>query len=139
MNFTGDRLSTIFRRTDGDCHICGGKLCFSNYGKFDCRGAWEVEHSNPRCNGGSDRLSNLYPAHISCNRQKGSLTTKTARAWNGRTKAPLSRERKDEIRKDNRWGLGSIGAVLGAGIFGLPGLVLGGILGTIVGDGMKLE
>ncbi len=137
MPFTAEQLSRIFERTDGRCHICHGKLCFDNYGLFGRRGSWEVEHSNPRCNGGSDRLGNLYAAHIVCNRQKGSMTTRTARAWNGRTKAPLSKERKEAIRSENRWGWGSIGALTGAAVFGPPGLLLGAIAGALVGDRIK--
>jgi len=139
MPFTDDQLSRIFDRTDAHCHICHRKLCFGTYGLFGLRGAWEVEHSNPRCNGGSDRLGNLYAAHIVCNRQKGSMTTRTARAWKGRTKAPLSRERKEAIRSENRWGWGSVAALTGAAILGPPGLILGAIAGALVGDGIKPE
>jgi hypothetical protein len=139
MPFTDEQLSRIFERTDGHCHICWQKLFFKNYGRLGRRGAWEVEHSNPRCNGGSDRLCNLYAAHIICNREKGSLTIRTARAWNGRTKAPLSKQRKEEIRSDNRWGCGSVGALTGAAVLGPPGLLLGAILGALVGDGLRPE
>ena len=139
MPFTDEQLSRIFERTDGRCHICHGKLYFGNYGVFGRRGAWEVEHSNPRCNGSSDRLGNLYAAHIVCNRQKGSMTTRTARAWNSRTKAPLSKERKAAIRSENRWGCGSVGALTGAAVLGPPGLLLGAIVGAIVGDGIQPE
>jgi hypothetical protein len=139
MPFTDEQLSRIFERTDGRCHICGRKLCFSNYGQFWRRGDWEVEHSKPRCNGGSDRLCNLYAAHISCNREKGAMATRTVRAWNGRTKAPLSKQRKEEVRNDNRLGWGSVGALTGGVIFGPPGFVLGGILGAMVGDGIEPE
>ena len=139
MAHTDEQLSLIFNRTDGHCHLCGLKLGFGNYGRFGRRGAWEVEHSNPRCNGGSSRLCNLYAAHIACNRQKGAVTTRTARAWNGRTKAPPSRQKKNEMHNDNRWGWGSIGALTGGAILGPPGLLLGGILGAIVGDRLNPE
>lgn len=92
-----------------------------------------MEHSKPRCKGGSSRLCNLLAAHIVCNRQKGSVTIRTARGWNGRTKAPLSREKKDEIRDGNRLGWGRVGALTGGAMFGPAGLVCGGILGAIVG------
>jgi len=139
MPFTDEQLSRIFDRTDGRCHICGGKLCFSNYGQFGRRGDWELEHSNPRRKGGSDRLCNLYPAHISCNREKGSMATRTVRAWNGRTKAPLSRQRKEEIRSNNRLGWGSVSALSGAALAGPAGFFFGAIIGALVGDGMKPE
>ena len=139
MAFADEQLSQIFDRTDGNCHICHGKLAFSNYARFGRRGAWEVEHSNPRCNGGSDRLCNLYAAHISCNREKGSMTTRGVRARYGRTSAPASKQRKDEIRSNNLWGCGSIGALAGARMFGFPGFVFGAILGALIGDGLAPE
>jgi len=64
MAYTDDELSLIFDRTDGHCHVCWRKLCFANYSRLSRRGAWEVEHSNPRLNGGSDRLCNLYAARM---------------------------------------------------------------------------
>lgn len=102
MSYTEELLDTIFERTDGQCHICGKKLCRNNYALCGRKGAWEAEHSIPRSNGGSDHLNNLYAAHIYCNREKGTVTTRTARRWNGRTKAPLSKERKNRVRVRNR-------------------------------------
>ena len=135
MPFTDEQLSRIFDR----CHICGRKLCFSNYGQFGRRGDWEVEHSNPRCNGGSDRLCNLYAAHISCNREKGAMATRTVRAWNGRTNAPLSKQRKAQICGNNRLGWGSFGALSGAALAGPAGFFIGAIIGALIGDGMNPE
>ncbi len=139
MRYTDEQLNAIFKRTDGQCHICGVRLCFSNYGQFGRRGAWEVEHSKARSNGGSDRLCNLYAAHISCNREKGVITTRTARAWNGRTKAPLSMKKKEEIRSNNRLGWGTAGALSGAAVAGLPGLVVGAVIGAIFGNDVVPE
>jgi hypothetical protein len=139
MAYSNERLEAVFARTDGHCHICGGKLCFSNYGQWDRRGAWEVEHSRPRCNGGSERLCNLYAAHISCNREKGKLTTRTARGRNGRTKAPLSKAKKEQIRSNNRWGWGTAGALSGAAVAGPAGFVVGGLIGAIFGDDIEPE
>jgi hypothetical protein len=130
MAYGEEQLRIIFDRTDGDCHICGGKLCFNNYGQSQRKGAWEIEHSNPRCNGGSNRLCNLYPAHIWCRR---------ARSWNGLTKAPLSRSRKEQIHSDNVWGWGIVGAISGAALGGPTGLFLGAVLGAMVGDGTNVE
>jgi 5-methylcytosine-specific restriction endonuclease McrA len=137
MPYTDDQLSRIFDRADGQCHICAKNLCYSNYAQFGRRGAWEVEHSKPRCNGGSDHGNNLYPAHIICNREKGSLTTRIARGWNGRTKAPLSRERKEEIRNRNRLGCGAIGALTGGVMGGPARFVLGAVFGGAFGDQIK--
>jgi 5-methylcytosine-specific restriction endonuclease McrA len=71
MERSAERLEAIFEKTDGRCHICGTKLAFCRYGQD--RG-WEIEHSIPVSLGGTDRLSNLYAAHIACNREKGIRT-----------------------------------------------------------------
>lgn len=108
MRFSNDDLNGIYDRTDGDCHICGRRLSFTNYGQFGSRGAWEVEHSVARARGGTNRRNNLYPACIPCNRAKRDGTTRSARARYGRTTAPLSAPKKLERRKSN--------AIKGAGI-----------------------
>ena len=99
----------IFERTDGRCHICHKTLYFNNYGKKGSRGAWEIEHSNPRANGGTDRLNNLYAACIGCNRSKGTKSTQSARAKNGKTRAPRSRHKK--VEDAIQWG--GLGALCG--------------------------
>lgn len=136
MAYSEERLRQIFKKTDGRCHICWKRLSFFTYGKPN---GWQVEHSNPRTNGGSDRLSNLYPAHAACNLDKGTKTSRTARSWHNKTKAPLSRERKEGIREKNRWGLGAVGAVTGGAIAGPMGAVLGGIFGALAGNQIKPE
>jgi 5-methylcytosine-specific restriction endonuclease McrA len=136
MGHTRERLRDIFERTDGHCHICGIRLVFSRYGH---PGGWEVEHSIPVSSGGSDRLSNLYAAHMVCNREKGARTTRTARGWHGRSKAPLSHDRKENIRENNRLGWGTAGALTGGAIAGPAGFIVGGILGALFGDGINPE
>lgn len=136
MAYSAERREQIFGRTDGQCHICWKRLAFSTYGQI---GGWEVEHSIPASSGGSDRLSNLYPSHIVCNRQKGAKTTRTARSWHGRSRAPLSRKRKEEIRESNRWGWGAAGALTGGALAGPVGLFLGAVIGALAGDGLNPE
>src|SRR5580692_6525429 len=69
-----DRLAQIFVKTDGDCSCCGKQLVFTNYGqRGGIRGRWEVAHGNPRANGGSDNLRNLWAMCIDCNRQMGAI------------------------------------------------------------------
>lgn len=132
-SYADERLEKIFERTDGRCHICWGPLAFRNYGKLGERGAWEIEHSNPRCKGGSERLSNLYPAHTRCNREKGRMHTRTARGWNERTRAPLSQAKQREKRGENALTGAGIGALSGALVGGPLGFVLGGIAGARLG------
>jgi hypothetical protein len=127
MGYTRAERRWIYDRTGGHCHLCGHKLSFTNYGRHGERGAWEVEHSNPRSNGGTNRLSNLYAAHVTCNRAKGTRSTRSAR---GGGPAPESRDsrRRGEAAK--------AGAVIG-GLLGLPfgpwGVAAGAAIGGMVG------
>ena len=94
MAYDIERLECIFEKTNGRCHICRSKLIFNNYGRFNARKAWEVEHSVPRAKGGTDHLNNLFAACVSCNRSKGSSSTRCVRAKNGYKSAPLSKGKK---------------------------------------------
>ncbi len=131
MAFSDEQLNWIYDRTNGKCHICGKQVFFVNYGNPNGKGAWEVEHSVPRAKGGSDYLRNLYPACIKCNRAKSTATTRTARAWHGRTRAPLSKEKREQSKQRN--------AMAGAGVLGLVGAILapwtipGAIIGVAIG------
>ncbi|HTD25207.1 MAG TPA: hypothetical protein VK738_21340 [Terriglobales bacterium] len=131
-------LQRIFDRTDGHCHICWKKLCFNNYGDFGSRGCWEVEHSIARANGGTCHGNNKYAACISCNRSKGTNSSRLARLLNGRTRAPLSRSKKEKIRKDNTVGGSFLGGLAGA-FLGPGGILLGAILGGVIGNSIKPE
>lgn len=94
MKYDAKQLERIFSKSNGRCHLCRCELRFHNYGNSNVRGAWEVEHSIPRAKGGTDHLNNLYAACISCNRSKGSSTTRSARAKNGFRSAPFSKKQK---------------------------------------------
>ncbi|HVT26948.1 MAG TPA: HNH endonuclease signature motif containing protein [Lacipirellulaceae bacterium] len=121
-------LRTIYERTDGYCHICHCKLSFKNYASLGNRGSWEVEHSRPRACGGTDHRNNLFPACIRCNRDKSDFTTRTARKWNGTSRAPYSKAVKSKMRDDNA----AAGGILG-GLFGLAGGPVGVAFGAAVG------
>src|SRR5687767_9206772 len=125
MSFSDQQLDSIYYRTSGYCHICGKKLARTNYGNFDAKGNWEVEHSNAQCNGGTDRACNLFAACIRCNREKGVFTTKTARTWHGKTCAPLSAEKRKEAKFEN--------GVLCAVVFGIAARCLLGPIGWVIG------
>ncbi|MBI5425752.1 MAG: HNH endonuclease [Opitutae bacterium] len=114
MTYTESDLERIFARTNGCCHLCHARLAYVNYGLAGRRGGWEVEHSVPRAKGGSDHGNNLFAAHITCNRRKGALTSRTVRAWSGKTRAPHSAKKLQRLRHEN----GVAGAVL-LGVFGL--------------------
>jgi len=138
MAFDDRTLRKIYDRTNGKCHVCHKKLSFTNYGQGGAKGAWEVEHSIPRANGGTDHLNNLFPACIGCNRSKGTHTTRTARSWNDRTRAPFSKEKREQIKRNNAIG----GAVLG-GLIGLainPVVCLCGLgIGALIGHSANPE
>jgi hypothetical protein len=132
MGYTGDELTSIYERTSGYCHICRKKLAFKNYGRFGERGAWEVEHSNPRVRGGTNCASNLYAACVSCNRRKRDSATRTARSDYGYRKAPLSSAERKKARIENAVAGGVAGAVVGS-IFGPGGALVGSVIGARIG------
>ncbi|MGZ3753955.1 MAG: HNH endonuclease [Mucilaginibacter sp.] len=136
---TDERLNKIYDKTHGCCHICHKKLSFSNYALHGTKGCWEVEHSVAKAKGGSDRLNNLYPACILCNRSKGVLSTRTVRKYNGKTRAPYSKAKKDMIKNDNMLGVGSLGFAIGAGLGGPLGGVIGAIIGSEIGKNMSVK
>lgn len=132
MAFHKATLRQIYDRTSGYCHICHKKLAFNKYGKVGARSSWEVEHSNPRCLGGTDRLTNLYAACISCNRQKQAGSTRRARLANGKNRAPLNREKRSAARQQNAGAGALVGGLVGS-VFGPAGALLGAALGAKAG------
>jgi hypothetical protein len=135
MPFHVDQLEIIYARTDGYCHICHAKVYFVNYGQAGARGAWEVEHSRAQVRGGTDHGNNLRPACISCNRSKGALTTRTARARHGNTRSPLSKSAKAAIREENSTVAATFGVLLGA-VGGPIGMAIGGVAGAWIGKNL---
>jgi hypothetical protein len=119
-----ERKRTIFDRTRGKCHICHKKLAFKNHGTFGARGAWHVEHSVAIANGGTNHGNNLYAACISCNLEKCTSASRTARAWAGTHRAPLPAHKYAEAKSNSAFTGAAIGATLGAVIAGPPGAIL---------------
>ena len=138
MAYDTATLRKIYDRTDGYCHICNKRLSLTNYGLANRRGGWEVEHSRARSNGGTDHLNNLYAACICCNREKRCFTTRTARGWNGRTKAPLSKSAKSKARTTNTIGGAVVGGFVGA-LGGPIGVLVGTAVGAFLGNNAKPE
>jgi len=128
-----EHLARIYYRTDGHCHICGKKLSLVNFARFGWKGAWERDHSNAWANGGTDGFGNLYAACISCNRRKGTASSRTARRWHGRRRAPLSRVAKQEIKTENSVGLAAIGGLVGGRLWGPWGMVFLTAAGYLLG------
>lgn len=136
IKFNEERLNSIFDRTRGKCHVCHKQLCFSNYGQHGRRGSWQVDHSIALANGGSHHLNNLFAACIPCNLDKSVAHSRTARRWQGKSRAPLSRSRYEKARSDNAAGAGALGLGVGA-LFGPAGALIGGAIGLIVGDSIN--
>lgn len=136
MAYTRTELRRIYDRTSGYCHICGRKLSFTNYGCRGEKGAWHVEHSIARAKGGTNHGNNLYAACIACNLEKDTFTTKTARGWNDRSRAPLSREQRKKARVRNSVAGGVVGGILGS-VLGPVGAAIGAGIGAKVGHDVK--
>lgn len=134
-----ERVQKIYKKTDGNCHICHGKLNFYNYGIHGSKGAWEIEHSVPKSFGGSDHLNNLFPAHITCNREKGIQSTRTVRSAYGNTRAPYSKKKKQKIKNDQTAGGALIGGGIGLVLGGPVGSVIGSVLGGLIGNGRSVK
>lgn len=132
MSYDEITLNRIYDRTDGRCHLCRKKLSLCNYGVLGNKGAWEVDHSFARIRGGTNHLNNLKPACIPCNRAKRDNTTRAARSRHGYRSAPLSKSAKVTARRKNTLGGVLIGGLLGT-ILGPAGVVMGATIGGKLG------
>jgi 5-methylcytosine-specific restriction endonuclease McrA len=130
MTYSQSELEKIFSRTNGRCHLCHTRLAFINYGAGGRRGSWEVEHSIPQARGGTHHGNNLYAAHIGCNRQKGTITSRTVRRRAGVTRAPYSATKLKKLEEEN----GVVGACL-LGVLGLAAGPVGAVVLACVGYG----
>jgi len=130
---TNDRLNSIYDRTHGCCHICRKKLSFTNYGVRGAKGSWEIEHSIPKAVGGTNHLNNLFAACMPCNRSKGAKSTRSVRQIHGHTRAPYSKEKKQQIRNSNILAGVTLFGIIGAGIAGPIGGIIGAVIGSEIG------
>lgn len=133
MAYDNNTLNVIYDKTNGCCHICHKKLSFSNYGIHGAKASWHVDHSNPKAKGGSNYVRNLYPACIPCNFTKGKMSTRTARSWNGKTRAPMSHKKQQQLRAENTMSGVAIGGLVGL-IGGPVGVAVGALIGGIIGS-----
>ena len=54
----------ILKKTDGRCHICGGKL----------KDKWQADHILSHSKGGNNTTDNYLPAHRTCNNYRWDYT-----------------------------------------------------------------
>ena len=132
MTYSQQQLNAIFEKTDGQCHICREVIALKKYGILQTLGAWEVDHSVPQAKGGTNRLRNLLPACVHCNRSKQDSSTKTARGKHGFRAAPLSREEKTNNALLG-WCMGGVAGRILFMPFGVPGIIFGALLGSFIG------
>ncbi len=76
-------------------------------------------------------MNNLFPACIGCNCQKGKMTTRTARRWNGKVRAPMASGKRQQTKFGNGVAGALVGGVAGAA-FGPLGVVFGAVTGACV-------
>ena len=134
MPYTKAQLDAIYRRSTGYCHLCHKKLSRKNHGAEGARGAWHVEHSKPRSKGGTDHMNNFFAACIECNGDKSSFTTRTARGWNGKTRAPLTPERRKQAKFNGGVAGAIAGGLAGVAVAGPVGAILGAVTGACIGS-----
>jgi hypothetical protein len=139
MPFDKKNLRNIYEKTDGYCHICRKKLSFKNYGRIHTKGAWEVDHSHPRSQGGTDRINNLQAACVPCNRIKKDSSTQVARSRHGSTRAPISKSERMNVQKKHKI-LGTVGgSLLGQLVAGPLGAIVGASLGNKATKKMRIK
>jgi hypothetical protein len=127
-------LDRIFEKTDGRCHLCWRTLAWSNYGQPGARGAWEIEHSRPQANGGSNHGSNLYPSCIPCNRAKAHRwSSRSVRRRNGCRRTPLSRTHQSAARNLQAVSGAFLGCLIGRELGSVPIAIKLGAIGAAVG------
>lgn len=128
--FDNEARRTVFEKSNGRCHLCLRSLAFSNYGNHGTRGAWEIDHSRPRSQGGTDHLNNLYAAHTTCNRAKQARSSASVRRENGHSRPPMSAAAMEKLKADDAWTGALAGALLGVRFGGLPGMLVCAAVGA---------
>ncbi|RZO54167.1 MAG: HNH endonuclease [Sandaracinaceae bacterium] len=139
MAFTNEEIDIVWEKTNRRCHICRKTVARRNHGTIGRRGSWEIDHSNPKAKGGSDRLSNLLPACVPCNRSKREGSTRAARAQHGHSRRPLSAAEIEKAQLRNAGIGGAGGLVFGAALGGPVGAAVGGIAGLALGSLKKVD
>lgn len=136
-SYSEEDLQLIFESSSGKCHLCLKPVRFEAYGQLSMEGAWEVDHSRPRAEGGSHHGNNLYPAHSTCNRRRGTRSAREVRAEHGYSRPPLSAKERKRFKHDRAMGGVAVGA-LAAASFGLGpiGIIGGALLLADVGHGL---
>lgn len=121
----------VFAKCNRLCHLCWKPMAYANYGNHGSRGAWEIDHSIPRAQGGTDHLNNLYAAHTDCNRAKQARSSASVRRENGYARPPMSAAAMKELKEGDAWTGALAGGLVGARFGGVPGMLLGAAIGAL--------
>lgn len=114
MKINDDLKRRTFSKTDGICYYCNGPLALCNHGRREKRGAWHIDHKNPRAKGGSDDMKNLAPACIPCNEDKSDTSAVSYR----RLTKPVRIERRNKaIQKDLKDGGALLVGIISLGLW----------------------
>ena len=65
QTLTKNQRDIIFMKTDGRCHICGGKISKDEI--------WQADHVIAHAHGGAHLIGNYLPAHAGCNNYRRSF------------------------------------------------------------------
>lgn len=60
----------------------GNKISLANYGNYNKRTGWEIDHIRPASRGGSNSMQNLQALSCDINRSKGNSLVKKSRHKN---------------------------------------------------------
>ncbi len=129
--FDNETRRAVFAKSNALCHLCWKPIAFSNYGNHGARGAWEIDHSVPKSQGGTDHLNNLYAAHTICNRAKQARSSASVRRENGHSRPPMSAAAMKKLKAGDALAGAISGGLLGARFGGPPGMLIGAIIGAI--------
>ena len=124
MRWTEQQKRRAYQRTQGLCHLCHHPVRYSAFGTRQTDG-WQMDHSRPQNDDGSDHGNNLYPAHWDCNAAKRDRNNRYVRSRYGVKRAPLSARAEGKARTSQAVVGGVLGTLGGVVLeFALPGASL---------------
>lgn len=116
-----EQLDKIFTKRRGKCSHCHEPIVRAAYNVAGAAGGWHVDHSRPIAEGGHPtHMNNLEPAHIVCNREKGTRSARSMRAGKGVRRPPLTPAQAAQVR-GGRAGIAGGVTLVGALALGATG------------------
>ena len=78
MSYSDKTKREIFDSSSGICALCDNELVFELHGSKE-EGGWEIDHSKPKADGGTEHINNLQPMCWECNRKKSDMPMRDAK------------------------------------------------------------